>query len=517
MKLNIENLQRHKDFFEIAGYALPAYDIERMRQNTLQAPQWIHFGAGNLFKAFPAHAAQKLLNTGEIDTGIITVEGYDYELIEKTATPYDNLCILAILHSDQTIKKTILASIAESLVLDPLWETDYNRLLQIFAAPSLRLATFTITEKGYSLPSDYLKKVTVLLYHRFRNGCLPIAMVSMDNCSHNGDLLKNSICTIAEEWYKEQRVPGEFLDYLSDPSCVSFPWTMIDKITPRPDPQVETMLKKDGLENLSPQFTAKKSYTAPFVNAEETEYLVIEDHFPNGRPPLEKAGIYFAARGTVDQAEKMKVCTCLNPLHTALAIFGCLLGYETIAEEMQDSTLLALVKKLGYQEGLPVVVHPGILDPKEFLDTVINRRLPNPFLPDSPKRIATDTSLKLSVRFGETIKKYQSSPDLSVKDLQAIPLVFAGWLRYLMELDDAGNPLVISPDPGASHASAYVKSFPLTPSEKDLNSLDPLLANAEIFGVDLTKSGLADKVKAYFAELSSGPGAVEKTLQKYLL
>ena len=76
---------------------------------------------------------------------------------------------------------------------------------------------------------------------------------------------------------------------------------------------MEELLKKDGLENLDPVITSKKTYVAPFVNAEESQYLVIEDSFPNGRPSLEKGGFIFTDRKTVDKVEKMKVCTCLNP------------------------------------------------------------------------------------------------------------------------------------------------------------------------------------------------------------
>ena len=126
----------------------------------------------------------------------------------------------------------------------------------------------------------------------------------------------------------------------------------------------------------------------------------------------------------------MKVCTCLNPLHTCLAIFGCILGYQKISEEMKDVELKKLIETVGYREGLPVVIDPGILDPKEFIDTVINIRFPNPFMPDTPQRIATDTSQKLAIRFGETIKAYRESCDKDVKDLKMIPFVFAGWLRY---------------------------------------------------------------------------------------
>ena len=58
---------------------------------------------------------------------------------------------------------------------------------------------------------------------------------------------------------------------------------------------------------------------------------------------------------------------------------------------MKDAELKKLVETVGYVEGLPVVVNPGVLDPKEFIDTVLNVRIPNPFMPDTPQRIATDT------------------------------------------------------------------------------------------------------------------------------
>lgn len=126
-----------------------------------------------------------------------------------------------------------------------------------------------------------------------------------------------------------------FVSYVEDENKVSFPWTMIDKITPRPDASIEALLQKDDIEGLDPVITSKNTYVAPFVNAEETEYLVIEDKFPNGRPELEKGGLIFTTRETVDKVEKMKVCTCLNPLHTALAVFGCLLDYNLISAEMK--------------------------------------------------------------------------------------------------------------------------------------------------------------------------------------
>ena len=81
------------------------------------------------------------------------------------------------------------------------------------------------------------------------------------------------------------------------------------------------ILEEDGLTGMEPVVTAKNTYAAPFVNAEECEYLVIEDDFPNGRPALEKAGFLFTDRETVEKAEKMmddcaEVICCVDKFGT---------------------------------------------------------------------------------------------------------------------------------------------------------------------------------------------------------
>ena len=365
----------------------------------------------------------------------------------------------------------------------------------------------------------YKRQVCALLNERYKAGKAPLAVVSMDNCSHNGEKLQNSILTMAKEWLAKGFVEEGFIEYLSDENQVSFPWSMIDKITPRPADSVCAELQKAGVEDIAPVITSKRTYIAPFVNAEEPQYLVIEDKFPNGRPALEKAGVYMTDRDTVNKVERMKVCTCLNPLHTALAVYGCLLGYDLIADEMKNETLVKLVNRIGYVEGLPVVTDPGILSPKAFIDEVLNVRIPNPFMPDTPQRIATDTSQKLAIRFGETIKAYQADDSLNLDDLNAIPLVFAGWLRYLMAVDDKGNAFELSADPLLDTVCPYVKDFKLgeVPSKEELASkLHGLLSNASIFGVDLCEIGMCDKVLTAFAEMLEGPGAVASTLEKHL-
>ena len=539
MKLSLNGIANSAEW-EKAGYHLPAYDISEITANTDNAPQWVHFGAGNIFRAYHARLAQELIEKGLMKTGIVVAEGFDYEIIDKAYKPFDNLSILAILKADGKVEKNLIASVTASVKLDTEVKDDFEYLKKAFENKSLQLATFTITEKGYSLkgndgeytkavssdmengpekPVSYIGKVVSLLYARYEAGRFPIAMVSTDNCSHNGQKLHDAIYEFAAKWAENGKADKGFLDYIEDKKSVSFPWSMIDKITPRPDDSVKDMIAADGVEDPEPVITGFHTYVAPFVNAEESEYLVIEDDFPNGRPSLEKAGVIFTDRDTVNNVERMKVTTCLNPLHTSLAVYGCLLGYTRISEEMKDDDLLKLIDTVGYKEGLPVVTDPGVINPKDFIDTVVGKRLPNPFMPDTPQRIACDTSQKLPIRFGETIKAYIADPARNASDLNAIPLVLAGWLRYAKGIDDKGEKFECSPDPMLSKIQEMISSLEFGSSldpVKTAEVLHPILTDEVIFATDLEKAGLSDRIVEYFVKEMAGPGAVRKTLHDAL-
>ncbi len=536
MKLS-KSAIKDRQVWENAGIELPEFNIDKMQAVTKEEPTWVHFGAGNIFRGFIAVLQQELLNLGKVQTGIIAVETYDHEIIDSIYEPYDNLSLLVLMEPEGTLRKKVVASVSESLVGETSREGHWKRLEDIFKSQSLQMVSFTVTEKGYSLmdisenylpyvvkdfktgpesPRHLISKVAALTYLRYKNGKLPIAFVSMDNCSHNGDVLKDAILTVAKNWVDNGHVESEFLEYLNDKQKVSFPWTMIDKITPRPSEKIKDDLNKIGFLSTRILCTDKNTFIAPFVNAEVPQYLVIEDDFPNGRMPLEVAGVFFTDRETVDMVEKMKVTTCLNPLHTTLAVFGCLLDYKLIAHEMKDRRLKKLVEKIGYEEGMPVVVNPGIIDPKDFIDEVINKRLKNPFIPDSPQRIATDTSQKVGIRFGETIKTYASSKDLKVENLKFIPLAIAGWLRYLLGVNDKGEKFKLSPDPMLDELKEYLEGIEMGNTDSVEDKLRPILSNKNLFGIDLYDVKLAEKIEGYFKEMIVGKNAVRNVLAKYL-
>lgn len=486
-ELNLRGLSE-KEEWNKAGISVPEYDISAAAERAALSPEWVHFGAGNIFRGYIAAIADALLESGDMKAGITAVETFDTDIIKKIYNPFDNLALSVSLNADGSSKKRVIGGISRALTAE---NEDFEELKKVFRNESLQMVSFTITEKGYD--GEIMNITAKLLNERFKASSAPLALVSMDNFQENGEKLKKSVIKAAEALDG-----GEFIGYIKNK--ISFPWSMIDKITPRPDAKVSAVLEAAGISGMNAVITSKNTYIAPFVNSEAAEYLVIEDDFPNGRPPLEKAGVYMTDRETVKLTERMKVTACLNPLHTALAVFGCLLGYSSIWEEMKDRELLALIRIIGYAEGLPAVLSPGIIDPKAFIDEVVNERLPNPFIPDAPQRIATDTSQKIPVRFCHTLRFYHERG--GADRLIGIPLAIAGWLRYLRGTDDAGAPFEISPDPlldGLKNAAP-----------------EDILKNKAVFDLDLSVGGLDEKILSYYGRMTE-KGGVRKTLSEVLV
>ena len=537
MKLTMAGI-KDREAWEKAGIQLPGYDVEEVSEKARKAPRWVHFGIGNIFRVFIGGIADGLLEEGALDRGLTCVETFDYDVADKIYAPYDNLGLSVILHGDGTRDYKVLGALAEAVKAQSSNEKQWNRLKEIFAAPSLQLVSFTITEKGYALQkadgtwfpfveadikngpakaTGAMAVLTAMLYERYQAGKHPLALVSMDNCSQNGARLRQSVLTMAEEWKKAGYVDDGFLTYVSDEKRIAFPWTMIDKITPRPSEQIAADLEALGVEDMQPVITAKKTYIAPFVNAEKPQYLVIEDSFPNGRPALEKGfGVYMADRRTVNLAERMKVTVCLNPVHSATGPLGVALGYELFAHMLNtDADMMKMARMVAYDEGLPVVQDPGILSPQAFVDELFNDRFPNEYLGDTNLRLAVDVSQMVGIRFGETIKAYvEKYGDAS--RLTALPLGIAGWLRYMLAVDDAGKKYELAPDPMNEEIQEQLKDIVVGQPETFTDQLRPILSNERLFFIDLYKAGVGEKVENMFREMIAGPGAIKAAIHKYV-
>ncbi|MCT3399700.1 mannitol dehydrogenase family protein, partial [Lentilactobacillus hilgardii] len=175
-----------------------------------------------------------------------------------------------ITHEDGKFEKELFASVADSLFFAADHQAEWDKLFKIFENPALQLATFSITEKGYNLwdtegnllpaiqddikngpkaPKNNMASLTALMFARFKAGKYPMALLSTDNFSQNGERLQKSVLTIADGWAKNGLVSAEFVDYLKDDQTISFPLSMIDRITPNPSDTVSDQLKKDGFED----------------------------------------------------------------------------------------------------------------------------------------------------------------------------------------------------------------------------------------------------------------------------
>ena len=537
MKLTLEGI-KNREAWEKAGITLPGYDVEKVSEKARKEPEWVHFGIGNIFRIFIGGIADGLLEEGVLDRGITCVETFDYDVVDKIYDPYDNLGLSVILHGDGVREYKVLGSLAEAVKAQSSDPEQWNRLKEIFRSTSLQMVSFTITEKGYALQKadgtwlPYVKAdigngperangamavLVAMLFERYQAGKYPLALVSMDNCSRNGEKLRESVLTMAEEWQKKGFVDADFLAYVSDEQTVAFPWTMIDKITPRPSEQIAADLEKLGVENMQPVITGKKTYIAPFVNAEKPQYLVIEDSFPNGRPALEKGfGVYLADRNTVNLSERMKVTVCLNPVHSATGPLGVVLGYDLFAHMLNtNEDMMKMARMVAYDEGLPVVEDPGILSPQAFVDELFNDRFPNEYLGDTNLRLAVDVSQMVGIRFGETIKAHVAKYG-NASRLTAIPLGIAGWLRYMLAVDDEGRDYELAPDPMNEELQEQLGDIVVGKPETLKDQLKPVLSNERLFFTDLYKAGVGEKVEEMFREMIAGKGAVKATLHKYI-
>ncbi|MDO4664839.1 MAG: mannitol dehydrogenase family protein [Actinomycetaceae bacterium] len=528
MKVNLDTVANEPQFFAARGIAIPqhAANLRQIQHRTHRHPRWVHFGPGNIFRIFLARIADDALAAGEF-WPITAVKSFSRPQLDCQLQNFDLLTTGVFAHANGQKDMRIIGGIGQALVA----ADQYEALKNIFVDADMSMVTFTITEKGYKLPADLTEVfqgdavpiafhshtiflVAGLLLARFQGGAAPINLLSCDNFSNNGDNLRAVLLQVADFWHGRGLVSQAFVDWLGQRDKVAFPNSVIDKITPRPADVIADYLQNLGLEDMGIS-QVKGATVAGFVNAEPTEYLVIEDAFAAPHPTFEKYGAHLASGETVKKFEQMKVTGCLNPIHTALAVSGAVLGYKTIDQALGDPVLRKLVDVLGYEEILPVVPDPKIVRPADFLAEAIEQRFSNSSLPDSPLRIAMDTSQKLPIRFGITLQQYLRR-GRSLEDLVAIPLVFATWCRYLLGISDSGVAFAPSADPLREDLQSLFEGVYLGGDFDAHAILAPLLEDSSIFGVDLYHVGLGRKVEDLFVMMTQSEHAVKQTIKAQL-
>lgn len=187
-----DNYLTNKKEFTDAGIKVPNYDIKAKTGAT----RWVHFGGGNLFRAFHAAIANQLLDSGDLDSGIVVAETHDKGVVDDVYRKFNNRILRVITHEDGQFEKELFASVSDALFFDQSNPDGWKKLFKIFENPALQLATFSITEKGYNLwdsqgnllpmikddikngpkaPKNNMASLTALMFARFEAGKYPMA------------------------------------------------------------------------------------------------------------------------------------------------------------------------------------------------------------------------------------------------------------------------------------------------------------------------------------------------------
>jgi fructuronate reductase len=390
----------------------------------------VHLGIGAFHRAHLAAYVDDAL-TDDLSWGICGVSLRS--ATTKTALgPQDGLYTLGV-QSSAGLNPRVLGAVTELLVAPDEPKTLDQRLTDA----NVRIVSLTVTEKGYchdpatgrlkadhpdiqhDLTTDGFPKSAIGwlvrgVLARKAAGIAPFTILSCDNLPSNGATLKQVLSD-----FVALKAPMDAAWFNANVAC---PSSMVDRIVPATSDEDRIAINQAlGLEDAWP------------VMSEPFTQLVVEDHFPLGRPNWEKHGVTMAS--DVEPFERMKL-RMLNGSHSTLAYLGYLAGDETVADTMADPAFKRLIGTMMSDEIIPTLAMPDGVDLLAYRDALLDR-FSNTALRHRTWQIAMDGSQKLPQRLLGTI-----ADRLSVgKSFDRLALGVAAWMRYALGKDEQGAPI----------------------------------------------------------------------------
>ncbi len=460
-----------------ASITRPVYDRSRV------VPGIVHLGLGAFHRAHQAVYTDAVLASGDLAWGIVGA-GLVSGRMKAALAPQDGLYTLAEMSADGE-RLQIVGSVIEVLGAE-----DLPTVLERMAAPSTRIVSLTVTEKGYYIdpasgalqlanpaiaedlaapqaPKTILGLIVEALRLRRSNGLAPFTVLSCDNLPHNGRRAKAAVVSFARQ------LDAAFADWIEDE--VAFPCSMVDRITPATtEEDLAHVAAELGMEDAGP------------VVAEEFTQWVIEDNFTLGRPDWTVGGAVFS--NEIARWEDMKL-RCLNGSHSTLAYLGQLSGRETVADAMQSEFIVGVLDAL-WQEVCEVLEAPSGVDPADYV-TSLRRRFCNPSLKHRTLQIAMDGSQKLPQRLLAPLRD-RLARGLPVP---ALATAVAGWMHFVAK--NAHTPGGMLNDPLAVELLERAQR-----SKQPAEVVAHLLTCEAVFGQDLVVDvGFRRQLAEKFIEL----------------
>lgn len=451
----------------------------------------VHLGVGAFHRAHQAVMTDAVLASGDLGWGIVGA-GLMTSGTKDALAPQDGLYTL-VERAAGSEQLHIIGSIIEVLG----GAADLSQVLARMCAPSTRIVSLTVTEKGYYLdpasgrlqlqapaiqadlatpatPSTILGLIVQALSHRKANGIAPFTVLSCDNLPSNGKTAKAAVLAFARE------IDTELASWIE--ARVSFPCSMVDRITP-----ATTDADRSYVNTQLGMTDAWPIVTEQFVQ------WVIEDNFTMGRPDWTLGGAVFS--NEIDAWEDMKL-RCLNGAHSTLAYLGQLTGRETVADAMQLPLITGILDAL-WTEVLQVLHAPAGVDPKDYVEQ-LKKRFCNPALKHRTAQIAMDGSQKLPQRLLATLRERIAAGLPS----PALATAIAAWMHFAVKTAHTPGGALNDPLSTEILAQAKVSTEPATLIEK-------LLSIDKIFGTDLlTHAGFKAELLTGYSLLGKNPDVV---------
>ena len=428
--------------------ALPAYDRSRL------TPGIVHIGLGNFHRAHMAVYLDDLFARGL---------GHDWAIIgagvrEGDARMRDALkaqdCLSTVIELDPAGRSARrIGSMIDFVPVDP----DNAALIAAMTRPEIRIVSLTVTEGGYfidpatgrfdprvpeiahdganpAIPGTAFGAIVAALRARKSAGIPPFTVMSCDNLPGNGHVTQAAVIGTAR---------------LSDPALadwiqanVAFPNGMVDRIPPATGPRERDMAAAFGLVDPVP------------VTCEPFRQWVLEDNFPQGRPPLEAVGVTLTPH--VHAFEMMKI-RILNGGHATIAYPGGLMDIEYVHQAMAHPLILGFLNKVETEEIIPYVPPVPVTDIADYYRLIV-QRFSNPEVADTERRLCLDGSNRQPKFIIPSLRDALAAGG----KIEGLALVSALWCRYCYGTTDSGTPIPAN-DPNWDYLQAQSKAAKETP------------------------------------------------------
>ncbi|EMM0380951.1 mannitol dehydrogenase family protein [Pluralibacter gergoviae] len=350
---------------------------------------WMHIGAGSFHRAHQAWYLHRLLQQGDDSWSIALGNIRDdagplLAALQKQGGEY----VLETVSPEGERAYETITSIRKILP----WDSEIAALVAQGAAAETKVIAFTVTESGYYLTPEHeldlqqpdvkadldggirtlYGALTRILKARIAGGGAPVTLLTCDNLRHNGERFRHGFLS-----FLKAKGEAALAQWVRDKT--TSPNTMVDRITPRPTPDVaERVLAATGRRDAAP------------VMGESFIQWVIEDDFINGRPALEKVGVELVDSVLPWEEAKIRI---LNATHSCIAWAGTLAGLSYIDESTRVAGIYQMAREYVSQDVIPSLT-PSPLDLADYRDVVL-ARFANPYIKDTNQRVAADGMSKI--------------------------------------------------------------------------------------------------------------------------